>query len=285
MEDARVTDVLVNGPGEVWVERDGFLELTDVQFPDAAELEGLARHLLGRSGRSVDMTRPIADAQLSDGSRIHLVLPPVAPGGPLMSIRRFSRRVMGLDDLSAAGSFDASLYAELASMVEERKNLVIAGATGAGKTTLLNALLMQVAAGERVVAIEETPELRLAGPNAVSLLARARNVEGTGEIGLTELLRAALRMRPDRIVIGEVRGAESLVALSAFSTGHEGSMVTVHARSPSDVATRLVWLALQSPDAPSEKALLQQVRRAFDEVIFVSRAAGRRSVTAVQSMA
>jgi pilus assembly protein CpaF len=285
MDDPRVTDVLVNGPGEVWVDRGGGPELTGVTFPSASELDGLVRALLGRSGRSADMACPIADAPLADGSRLHVVLPPVAPRGPLVSIRRFARRVMELDDLEAAGMMDAATHSSLASLVHERKNLVIAGATSTGKTTLMNALLMQVPRDERIVVLEETPELRLGQRHAVSLLARARNVEGAGEIDLTELLRAALRMRPDRIVVGEVRGAESLVALSAFSTGHEGSMVTVHARSPSEVAPRLVSLALQSPSAPSERALGDQVRSAFDAVVFVRRARGKRSVTAISPIA
>jgi pilus assembly protein CpaF len=285
MEDELVTDVLVNGPDEVWVERDGMLELTDVRFSSVSELSALIRALMGRAGRSVDMARPVADAQMSDGSRIHAVLPPVAPHGPLVSIRRFARRPPTLDELAYAGMMDTTARSTLAALVHDRRNLVVAGATGAGKTTLMNALLMSAPLGERIVAIEETPELRLVGRHAVSLHARAPNVEGVGEIDLSDLLRAALRMRPDRIVVGEVRGAESLVALSAFSTGHEGSMVTVHARSPADVAARLVSLALLSPGAPSERALNDQLRAAFDVVVFVGRVGGKRTVTAIGPVA
>ena len=285
MEEPGITDVLVNGPSEVWVERNGELTLTGLAFSDAEELEGLVRTLLGRSGRSVDMARPIADAQLADGSRMHVVLPPIAPAGPLVSIRRFAPRVMTLSDLETGGMIDSDVRSTLASLVHDRKNLVIAGATGAGKTTLLNALLLEVAHNQRIVAIEETPELRLDFGHAVSLLVRGPNMEGTGRIDSSELLRAALRMRPDRIVVGEVRGAESLVALSAFSTGHEGSMVTVHARAADEVATRLVWLALQSTGAPSEHALERQARTAFDAVVFLDRRDGKRMVTAVRPMA
>lgn len=282
MADPLVTDVLVNGPFDIWIERDGELEHTPVSFADAAELEGLVRMLLGRAGRSVDLSRPIGDARLADGARMHVVLPPVAPGGPLVSIRRFPTNVMDLDDLRGAGMMDDGVHRDLCAAVAARKNLVIAGATGAGKTTLMNALLARVSPHERVVTIEETPELRPANTHAVSLVAREPNVEGVGEVDLTQLLRAALRMRPDRIVVGEVRGAEALVALSALSTGHDGSMVTVHARSFSEVAARLVWLALQSGAAPSERALEAAVRHAFDLVVFVARVKGKRTVTAVR---
>ena len=285
MQDPAVTDVLVNGPSEVWVERDGALARTAVSFRDASELEAFVRTLLGRAGRSVDMSRPIGDGRLPDGARLHVVLPPAAPNGPLVSIRRFPPEGMGLDDLRDAGMIDDAAYRELRTAVADRKNLVIAGATGAGKTTLMNALLALVSPTERVVTIEETPELRMRNAHSVSLVTRTPNVEGEGEIDLTALLRAALRMRPDRIVVGEVRGAESLVALSAFSTGHEGSMVTVHARSPADVASRLVWLALQSSDSPSQRALEEQVRHAFDLAVFVARVKGQRAVTAIQSIA
>jgi pilus assembly protein CpaF len=282
MDDERVTDVLVNGAGEVWVERAGALDLTPIAFLDGAELEGLIRVLMGKAGRSVDVARPIADARLADGSRMHVVLPPVAPDGPLVSIRRFPRRVLTLEDLVAAGMTTSSGGDALAQIVEERSNVVIAGATGAGKTTLLNALLGAVPRDERVVTIEETPELRLQGRHAVSLLARAANVEGAGTVDLTDLLRAALRMRPDRIVVGEVRGAEALVALSALATGHDGSMITVHARSATDVVRRLVSLALQARDAPSERALHEEVRSAFDVVVFLHRAHGRRVVASIE---
>jgi pilus assembly protein CpaF len=191
---------------------------------------------------------------------------------------------MALDHLVDAGMMEPGVREQLVDLVRARKNLVVAGATGAGKTTLLNALVMQVPSGERVISIEETPELRLTGRHAVSLITRAASIEGKGAVDPSELLRAALRMRPDRIVVGEVRGAEALVALSAFSTGHEGSMVTLHARSPAGVAPRLVSLALQSDAAPSEEALCEQVRSAFDAVVFVARRGGRRAVTAVCPM-
>lgn len=285
MDDERVTDVLVNGPDEVWIERDGLLTSTPVVFADAAELTALLRLLMGKAGRSVDLARPIADARLSNGSRMHVVLPPVAPRGPIVSIRRFPERVLTLDDLAGAGMVDSSGIKRLTELVRGRMNIVIAGQTGAGKTTLLNALLRCIPSVERIVTIEETPELRRDEAHVVSLLARAANVEGAGEVTLEDLLRAALRMRPDRIIVGEVRGAEALVALSALSTGHEGSMVTVHARSAGDVPRRLVGLALHSRGAPSERSLYEQVRGAFDAVVFLERTAqGRRVVASIQSM-
>ncbi|HEY7873655.1 MAG TPA: ATPase, T2SS/T4P/T4SS family [Actinomycetota bacterium] len=285
MRDDDVTDILVNGANEVWVERAGAVQRTAVSFPDGAELEALVRILMGRAGRRVDLARPIADARLADGSRMHVVLPPVAPRGPLLSIRRFSRRPMTLDDLVAAGMTGPAVADVLAQHVSARSNLVIAGATGSGKTTLMNALLSAVPRAERIVTIEETPELRLVDAHAVSLVARQANVEGAGAITQTDLLRAALRMRPDRLVVGEVRGAEALVALSALATGHDGSMVTVHARSASDVARRLVSLALQAPDAPSERSLREEVLSAFDVVVFLHRALARRVVASIERLA
>jgi pilus assembly protein CpaF len=281
MNDDLVTDVLVNGPGDVWVERDGALERTNVSFADAAELRALVQLLIGKAGGRVDIARPIADARLVDGSRLHVVVPPAAPAGPLVSIRRFTRPALDIAGLAAAGMIEPRAGATLRKLVKDRRNVVIAGATGTGKTTLLNALLHAVPAGERVVTIEETPELRVGGSHVVSLIARDPNAEGAGELDLSDLVRASLRMRPDRIVVGEVRGPEALTALSALSTGHEGSMITVHARSASDVFDRLVSLALGARGAPGERALRDQVQQAFDATVFLARRAGRRVITSI----
>lgn len=285
MRDPLVTDVLVNGTESVWVERRGAMEITDVAFSTADELLTLTDRLLSATGARVDVARPIAEARLRDGSRIHVVLPPVALDGPLVSIRKFPPARFRLSDLVDEGMLSPIRAALLETLVGDRRSIAISGATGTGKTTLLNALLGAVPDAERVVLVEETPELRPACIHAVSMIARLPNVEDTGEVTLASLVRAALRMRPDRIVVGEVRGEEALAALAAMSTGHEGSMVTVHARSPDEALERLVTLALQAGSGASEAALQHQVTRAIDVVVQLGRDAhGRRVVTDVEDV-
>jgi pilus assembly protein CpaF len=279
MEDDSISDVLVNGVDEVWVERAGRVERTSVRFNDLDELMHLIDRLVSHAGARADVERPVADARLQDGSRIHVVLPPVAPSGPLISIRRFRKTAWRLDDLLAAGMMDNEQALTLAHAVHARKTIAISGGTGCGKTTLLNALLGEIDTGERVVLIEETQELRPSCLHHVELLARAPNIEGKGSIEMLELVRAALRMRPDRIVIGEVRGSEALAALAAMSVGHKGSMVTVHARSAGGVTDRFVSLALLAGSGLSETSLRRQVETAFDLFIHLDRAEdGRRVV-------
>ncbi len=278
MRDENVTDVLINGPFEVWIERSGTLELTQVRFEGHEPLRAWVERSLSRAGARADATRPVADARLPDGSRMHVVLPPLAPHGPLISIRRFPRARFDLGALTDAGMLDADAAAFLSQCVRERTSIAISGSTASGKTTLLNALLGLIDPSERVVLIEEVPELHPACHHFVSLVARAENVEGRGAFGLDALLRAALRMRPDRIVVGEVRGAEALAALGALSTGHEGSMVTVHASSASDALERMVTLALQAADGPSEASLRRQFHKAFGAVVHLERTPlGRRA--------
>jgi pilus assembly protein CpaF len=284
MTDECVTDVLVNGPHEVWIERDGNLECTDVAFADVDELDALVQRLVAEAGARADLSHPIASGRLRDGARLHVVLPPVAPGGPLISIRRFSLRAPTLRDLVAAGMMTRAQGQRLSAHVDHRRTIAISGATGTGKTTLLNALLGGVPASERVVTVEETPELSAPGAHVAALVAREENTEGRGRVDLTALVRAALRMRPDRIVIGEVRGAEALAALGAMSTGHEGSMLTLHARSPADALQRLVTLALEASSGASERALDAQVRRALDVVVQLASAGGRRRLTAIEEI-
>jgi pilus assembly protein CpaF len=285
LADDSITDVLVNGPAEVWVERAGALERTEVVFPFADQLGALVERLIGEAGERVDASEPIASARLRDGSRVHAVLPPVAPGGPLLSIRRHPVRALGLDDLVRRATLCAAEAEGLADAVRARRNIAVSGATGTGKTTLLNALLACIPPGERVVTIEETRELRPACSHAVSLVARATNLEGRGGIGLERLAREALRMRPDRIVVGEVRGPEARVALEAMSTGHEGSMVTLHARSASETVGRMAALALRGSPALPEASVLAEVRSALDVVVYLRRdEGGLRRVAEIAEM-
>lgn len=278
LRDDAVTDVLVNGPDEVWVERDGDLSLAATRFEDEKALLDVIERLLGRAGARVDASRPIADARLRDGARIHVVLPPVAPRGPLVSIRCHRREATDLDDLFALGMVDASQKERLSALVEEGASIVIGGATGSGKTTLLRALLGEIGDDQRIVIVEETPELEPACPHAVSLLTRPPNVEGSGAVGMSELIRAALRMRPDRIVVGEVRGAEAWAALGAMATGHKGSMVTVHADSAAGALERLSRLAREDPACDSEDRAAHLVHRLIDASVHLEQNGSARRV-------
>lgn len=281
MRDASVSDILLNGPHEVWVERNGVLERGPDLFEDAEALRALLERLMADAGMRVDTSVPIGDGRLPDGSRIHVVLPPVAPAGPLVSIRRVPGRAFTLDDLVDRGFLTTDEADVLQRCVIDRRSIAIGGRTGAGKTTLANALLGCVGDDERVAVIEETRELRPHCRHWISLVTRAPNVEGRGGIDQTDLLRAALRMRPDRIVVGEVRGAEASVALQAMSTGHEGSLVTVHSRSAMEVCERLVELALMDPRSPREDTVKRSVGRALDVVIQVGRRGPGRCVTEI----
>lgn len=281
MSDDAVTDVLVNGSGEVWVDRAGCLVRTNVCFAGEEALVAFVQRLVGRAGVRLDRSHPIADARLADGSRLHVVLPPVAPDGPLVSVRRFPPVRFDLDDLVEREMLLSEQADALRSYVSDRRTIVISGRTGTGKSTLLDALLRCVPDSERIVTIEELPELHPAGEHRVSLIARGPNVEGNGAIGLDDLVRASLRMRPDRIVIGEVRGAEALPAIEAIGTGHEGSMLTVHARSASFVQERLITLALRSSASSSEEALRRELDEILDVVVHLERHEERRRVAEI----
>jgi pilus assembly protein CpaF len=284
MNDPRVTDVLVNGHAEVWVERRSVLELTGIRFENEAELRKLIERIVGEAGSHVDVSHPIADARLSDGSRLHVVLPPVAPGGPLLSIRRWPPMPYSLEDLVAVEMLSGDDAGRLRAAVSNRATLAISGSTGSGKTTLLNALLGCIDPGERIVTIEETAEFRPRCAHCVSLLAREANIEGNGKVTLFDLVRTSLRMRPDRIIVGEVRGGEMLAALTALSTGHPGSMLTVHARSAEDAIDRMVMLARSGDPAGNERWLRRRIEGAFDYIIHVDKSDGRRAVTAIEEI-
>jgi pilus assembly protein CpaF len=281
MAEHDVTDILVNGPHEVWIERRGDLERTEVRFEGAAHLDAFVDRLVGSAGGRLDPSHPIGDVRLGDGSRMHVVLPPLAPRGPLLSIRRFPSCPFSLTDLCERRMLEAEDAEILQSFVVDCKTILVSGRTGTGKTTLLNALIAEVPHAERVVTIEETPELLSTSAHVVSLLVRHESLEKTGRVDQDDLLRAALRMRPDRIVVGEVRGRESLTALHAMATGHEGSMAAIHARSAADASRRLIALALEDPSAPSEAALEAMFASGIDVVVHLHREGGIRRIAEI----
>lgn len=283
MRDEGVTDVLVNGTDGVWIEQHGRLQQTNVVLSEQ-ELSDLIDRLLTRCGGRADLSHPIADARLPDGSRLHVVLPPIAPEGPLVSIRRFPARPLDIAHLVGDGMLTGQEATFLTDAVAGRMTIAISGATGTGKTTLLNALLNHVGDDERVVVIEETRELTPQSSHLVSLVARGPNSEGSGAVTTHDLVRAALRMRPNRIVIGEVRGAECLSALAAMSTGHEGSLVTVHARSATNALERLTTLALEAGSGASQEAIAARVHMTFDVVVHLERRGRKRRVAEVADL-
>jgi pilus assembly protein CpaF len=285
LADPAVDEVMVNGHGAVWVERGGRLEPTDVAFADEAALRHAIERILAPLGRRVDEAEPLCDARLSDGSRVNVVLPPLAVDGPIVTIRRFRSRPLDADALVACGTWTPPLREFLARAVRARLNVLVSGGTGSGKTTTLGALSSFVPAGERIATIEDTAELRLQQPHVVRLEARPPNVEGRGEITIRRLLRNALRMRPDRIVVGEIRGGEALEMLAAMTTGHDGSLSTVHAGSPAEALRRVETLALMADIGLPHAAIREQVADALDLVVHQARLAdGRRQVVAVSEV-
>jgi pilus assembly protein CpaF len=243
MNDPKVSDILVNGPREVYLERDGRLTHSKIVFADDAHLMAVIQRIAARVGRRVDEMSPMVDARLPDGSRVNAVIPPLSLSGPVLSIRRFGVRLKR-DDLIANGSCAAEMMDLLGAAVEGRVSMVVSGGTGAGKTTLLNALSSHIPADERLVTIEDTAELLLQQPHVIRLETRPANLEGVGEVRQRDLVRNALRMRPDRIIIGECRGPEALDMLQAMSTGHEGSLTTVHANDTRDALSRLETMVM-----------------------------------------
>jgi len=282
LADPAVEEVMVNGPGRVYVERGGRIEATDIAFADEEELRNAIERILAPLGRRVDELSPMVDARLADGSRVNVVIPPLALDGPLVSIRRFGARRPGPEELVELGTLTAQRRRLLERAVRTRRSILVSGGTGSGKTTLLNALSSFVGPEERVVTIEDAAELRLQQPHVVRLESRPAGVEGRGEVSIGDLLRNALRMRPDRIVIGEVRGAEALDLLTALNTGHDGALSTVHANSPADALSRLETLALMAGLGLPHAAIAAQVRRGIDLVVHIERRSdGNRVVSEV----
>ncbi len=280
LRDPTVADVLVNGDGDVWVERLGRLERAVVRFADADAVVAAVERMLAPLGLRLDRASPAVDARLADGSRLHAVIPPASVDGPVVAIRRFTQAVTSLDDLVERGSARKEAAALLRELVVDRSNVLVCGGTGSGKTTLLNVLSGEISSHERVVTIEDAAELRLHG-HVVRLEAHPPNAEGAGEITMRALVRHALRLRPDRIVIGEVRGPEAFDLVQALSTGHDGSMATVHADGATEALWRLMTLALAGGGGVSESALRRQIWRAVDVVVAVERHHEQRRIAAI----
>ncbi|MEZ5274569.1 MAG: ATPase, T2SS/T4P/T4SS family [Ilumatobacteraceae bacterium] len=275
LHDPDVGEVLVNGGCEVWVDCAGALER--VGHMRAATLEAAIEHLLAPTGRRLDRSQPVVDARLPDGSRLCAVIPPVAVDGPCLAIRRFAVTPLGLERFTSGDG-----VALLRRLVTARANVVVSGATSSGKTTLLGALAAAAAPGERIVVLEDTAELRLAHPHVVRLETRTATPDGVGEVTLADLLRAALRLRPDRLVVGEIRGAEAVHLLHALNTGHDGSLATLHANGAADALARLASLVLQSTPNWPLAAVHDEVARGIDAVVHVARLPdGRRTVAEI----
>jgi pilus assembly protein CpaF len=282
LRDPAVDEIMVNGPRAVFVERAGHVEPADVAFGSAEELGHVIERILAPLGRRVDEASPLADARLPDGSRVNVIIPPLSLDGPILTVRRFRRRGFTAAELVEQGTLTEALRAFLAGAVRGRVTLLISGGTGSGKTTTLNALSAFIPADERIVTIEDAAELRLQQPHVVRLEARPPNLEGRGEVTIRALVRNALRMRPDRIVVGEVRGAEALDMLSAMTTGHDGSLSTIHAGSPEEALRRLETLALMADVGLPLAAVREQVAGAVDLVVHQARGRdGERRVVEV----
>jgi pilus assembly protein CpaF len=282
LADPSVDEVMVNGPREVWVERRGRVERAAVEFGSETELMHAVERVLAPLGRRVDEASPMCDARLPDGSRVNVVVPPLAVDGACMTIRRFRPHGFSLEDLVANGTMPAAVASFLADCVRAKAAVLVSGGTGSGKTTTLNALSGAIPDGERIVTVEDAAELALRQEHVVRLEARPPNVEGRGEVTIRALVRNALRMRPDRIVVGEVRGGEALDMLSALTTGHEGSLTTVHATSASEALRRIETLALMADVGLPHEAIRDQVGAALELVVHQRRMPdGSRAIACV----
>ncbi len=285
LADPTISDILVNTCKQVYVERFGRLQLTDIRFGSNAHLMKIIDKIVSRIGRRVDESSPMVDARLPDGSRVNAIIPPLALDGPLLSIRRFAVVPLKMQDLIGYKTLTPEMAEMLSGLVKAKVNVLVSGGTGSGKTTLLNILSGYIPASERVITIEDAAELQMQQPHVVRLETRPPNIEGKGEVTQRSLVRNSLRMRPDRIVIGEVRGAEALDMLQAMNTGHEGSMTTIHANSPRDAITRLENMVGMAGMNLPPKAMRQQISSAISVVIQVSRMTdGKRKVLSIQEI-
>jgi pilus assembly protein CpaF len=285
LQDEDVTEVMVNGPNEIYVERGGKLYKTNRRFVDENHLRGVIDAIVARVGRRIDEASPMVDARLPDGSRVNAIIHPLAINGPFLTIRKFSREHFTDVDLIQFGTLTASVTEFLQQCVKGKLNMVISGGTGAGKTSTLNVLSSYIPPDERIVTVEDAVELRLNQPHVLQLESRPPNIEGKGQVTIRELVRNALRMRPDRIVVGEVRGAEALDMLQAMNTGHEGSISTLHANSPRDVLSRLETMVLMAGMDLPLRAIREQISSAIDVVVHQARLKdGTRRITHVSEV-
>jgi len=282
LEDPDITEIMVNGPDQVYVERAGRLQPSGTSFTSEAQLRRVIERIVSKVGRRIDESSPMVDARLADGSRVNAIIPPLAVNGSALTIRKFSRDPFMISDLIGFGTVTADMATLLEACVKARLNIIVSGGTGTGKTTLLNVLSSFIPSDERIVTIEDAVELQLQQAHVVRLEARPANIEGTGEITIRDLVRNSLRMRPDRIVIGECRGGESLDMLQAMNTGHDGSLSTVHANTPRDAIARLETLVLMAGMDLPLRAVREQITSAVDVIVQISRLKdGTRRVTHV----
>ncbi len=271
LEDDSITDIMINGPKQVYIEKKGKLDLSGVTFEDNAHLLNICNRIVSRVGRRVDEASPICDARLLDGSRVNIIIPPLAIDGPSVSIRKFGKRQIGFDQMVQQGNISPAMATVLRVASRCRLNLVVSGGTGSGKTTLLNALSGMIDNGERVVTIEDAAELRMQQPHVVRLETRPANLEGNGEVNMRDLVKNALRMRPDRIILGEVRGPEAIDLLQAMNTGHDGSMGTLHANRPREALTRLENMVTMGQSSLPPKAIRSQIAGSLQLIVQISR--------------
>jgi len=282
LADDSITEIMVNGPFEVWVERQGRLYETTVRFTDESHLRRIINKIVAQVGRRIDEASPLVDARLPDGSRVNAVIPPLSLSGPIVTIRKFSKKRFDMTDLIKLGTLGTETVEFLQRCIVAELNILISGGTGSGKTTLLNALSTAIPDSDRIVTIEDAAELRLNQRHVLRLEARPKNIEGQGEIAIRTLVRNSLRMRPDRIIVGEVRGAEALDMLQAMNTGHDGSLSTIHANSPRDALARIETMVLMTGYDLPLRAIRGQVASALDMIVHLERLEdGSRRVTAI----
>lgn len=280
LKDPTVTEVMVNGPKKIFVERMGRLQLTDIQFHDDSHVMNIIERILSPIGRHIDESVPLVDARLEDGSRVNIIIPPLSLMGPCITIRKFATKALSVDNLITFGTLDRKMADFIKACIQARINILVSGGTGSGKTTTLNVLSSFIPENERIVTIEDAAELKLQQEHVVTLESRPANIEGNGEITIRDLVKNALRMRPDRIIVGEVRGGEALDMLQAMNTGHDGSLTTAHANNPRDALSRLETMVLMAGFEMPIRAIREQVSSAIELILQQSRLKdGSRKIT------
>ena len=280
LKDPTVTEVMVNGPKKIFVERMGRLQLTDIQFHDDSHVMNIIERILSPIGRHIDESVPLVDARLEDGSRVNIIIPPLSLEGPCITIRKFATKALSVDNLITFGTLDRKMADFIKACIQARINILVSGGTGSGKTTTLNVLSSFIPENERIVTIEDAAELKLQQEHVVTLESRPANIEGNGEITIRDLVKNALRMRPDRIIVGEVRGGEALDMLQAMNTGHDGSLTTAHANNPRDALSRLETMVLMAGFEMPIRAIREQVSSAIELILQQSRLKdGSRKIT------